>query len=217
MRRKAEESTSKERRRLQLLEASRKVFAEKGFHDAKVDDIAATAGVAKGTVYLYFPDKRSIFAELIDNLFVRISAAILRVDPAANVAAQVKHNVRAILSVLIDDPDTMRMLFAHAGAVDPAFSAKIESFYEGLRQLLTASLEEGQSLGIVNQGDARLFASFTLGALREILIEATQRPQLGRSREQIVEAVFGLLEAGYLRVDGIDEPSGEERKGKAAR
>jgi AcrR family transcriptional regulator len=193
----------KEKRRQDLLEAARRVFAEKGFHDAKVGDIAAAAGVAKGTVYLYFPDKRSIFAELIDNLFVRISAAILRVDPGANVAGQVKHNVRAILSVLIDDPDTMRMLFAHASAVDPAFSAKIESFYEGLRRLLTASLQEGQELGIVDRGDARLYASFTLGALREILIEATQRPQLGRSREQIVDAVYDLLQSGYLRVGTV--------------
>lgn len=193
---------SKERRREELLEAARKVFAEKGFHEAKVGDIAAAANVAKGTVYLYFPDKRSIFAELIDNLFVRLSAAILRVDTEADVAAQIKHNIRAILSVLVDDPYTMRMLFDHAAAVDPAFSAKIDSFYAGVKQLLGESLLDGQQLGIVADGDVRLYASFTIGALKEILIEVRQRQSSPRSREQIVEAMFQLLQAGYLRMKG---------------
>ncbi len=193
---------SKERRREDLLEAARKVFAEKGFHEAKVGDIAAAASVAKGTVYLYFPDKRSIFAELIDHLFVRLSAAILRVDTEADVAAQIKHNIRAILSVLVDDPYTMRMLFDHAAAVDPAFSAKIDSFYTGVKRLLGESLLDGQELGIVAGGDVRLYASFTIGALKEILVEATQRQQTPRSREQIVEAMFQLLQSGYLRIRG---------------
>ena len=42
-----------------ILEAARKVFATKGFHEAKVDDIADAAGVAKGTVYLYYDSKRA--------------------------------------------------------------------------------------------------------------------------------------------------------------
>lgn len=189
----------KEKRREELLAAARRVFAERGFHEAKVGEIAAQANVAKGTIYLYFPDKRSIFVELIDNLFVRLSAAILRVDTEGDVIAQVKHNIRAVLGVFIDDPDTMRMLFAHASAVDPAFSQKIESFYDGLKRMLAESLEEGQELGIVASGDARLYATFTLGALKEILVEASTHPDR-RSREQIVEAVFQLLQAGYLRV-----------------
>jgi AcrR family transcriptional regulator len=191
---------SKEKRREDLLAAARRVFAERGYHDAKVGDIAAKASVAKGTLYLYFPDKRSIFSELIDTLFVRLSANILRVDINGDVTAQVKHNVRAILSVFIDDPDTMRMLFAHAPGVDPAFSQKIESFYDGLKELLADSLREGQVLGIVDEGDVRLYASFTLGALKENLIEAATRPSPGLTREQIVEAVFRMLERGYLRI-----------------
>lgn len=193
-------AVSKAERREELLAAARSVFAERGYHEAKVGEIAAAAKVAKGTVYLYFPDKRSIFVELIDTLFVRLSAAILRVDADGDVTSQIKHNIRAILSVLVDDPHTMKMLFAHATAVDPAFSAKIESFYDGLKQLLTESLEEGQQLGIVAEGDARLFATFTLGALKEILWEGTQRPGARRSREEIVSALYELLERGYLRV-----------------
>src|SRR6185312_10896655 len=84
-------ATSKAERRQALLKAARDVFATKGYHDAKVDDIVALAEVAKGTFYLYFPDKRSIFSELVDTLFHRLGAAILQVDPAGDVDAQVKH------------------------------------------------------------------------------------------------------------------------------
>jgi AcrR family transcriptional regulator len=44
-----------------ILAAARKVFAEKGFNAATVDQIADEAGVAKGTLYLYFPSKRDIY------------------------------------------------------------------------------------------------------------------------------------------------------------
>ena len=207
----------KEERRQDLLNAASKVFASKGFHDAKVGDIAAAAKVAKGTVYLYFPDKRTIFVELIDSLFERLGAAILTVDTDGDVAAQLKHNIRAVLSVLVDDPYTMRMLFSHASSLDPDFATKTESFYGGLKTLLTESLKEGQDLGIVTPGDTRLYASFTLGALKEILGDATTRTQSRRSREQIVEELFKLLAGGYLRISGVapaTNPSRAKRRPK---
>src|SRR4029078_5505508 len=94
----------KGQRRMVLLRAARDVFATKGYHDAKVDDIVAIAKVAKGTFYLYFPVTRSIFSALLARLFQRLGAAILRVDTQREVEAQVKHNIRAIVAVLLDDP-----------------------------------------------------------------------------------------------------------------
>ena len=41
----------------------------------------ATAGVARGTFYLYFEDKRAIFEEIVDRTFMRLGLAIVRVDP----------------------------------------------------------------------------------------------------------------------------------------
>jgi AcrR family transcriptional regulator len=48
-------------RRVAILEAARAVFARQGYAETVVDDIAAQAGVAKGTVYLYFPSKEQIY------------------------------------------------------------------------------------------------------------------------------------------------------------
>lgn len=192
-------------RRQELLRAAREVFSVKGYHDAKIDDIVALAGVAKGTFYLYFSDKRSIFVELVDTLFQRIGAAILKVDTRSDVEEQVKHNIRAIVAALLDDPALTQILFSYAAGLDPAFVQAIRSFYDGSKALLEASLVEGQALGIVAPGDARLFATFTLGALKELLFEnVTAKKAL--PREEIVHSLFTFLQGGYLRIGPQGRP-----------
>lgn len=47
-----------------ILETAREVFADKGYHGASIEDIAARAGIAKGTVYLHFPSKEDLLAAL---------------------------------------------------------------------------------------------------------------------------------------------------------
>ena len=71
-------------RRDQLLNAAHMIFATKGFAAATVDEIAATAGVAKGTVYLYFASKEEVYwAALnrgLDELHERTRRAIEAAD-----------------------------------------------------------------------------------------------------------------------------------------
>lgn len=205
----------KSARRSQLLRAARDVFATKGYHDAKVDDIVAAAKVAKGTFYLYFRDKRSVFSELVDMLFERIGMAILHVDPQVGVEPQVKHNIRAIVAVFLDDPALTRILLSYAAGTDAAFVAKIRSFYEGTHHLLRDSLREGQKMGIIAPGDASMYATFTIGALKEILSEAANAKK-PRAREEIVTALFELLERGYLRVTDVESKAGAQAEPEEA-
>lgn len=60
-------SMSPERRRQAILDAALAVFSEQGFASARLDDVATRAGVAKGTLYLYFPSKEILFEELVRN------------------------------------------------------------------------------------------------------------------------------------------------------
>jgi AcrR family transcriptional regulator len=191
---------SKLERRQDLLRAARTVFAEKGYHEAKVDDIVALAKVAKGTFYLYFRDKRSVFAELVDGLYARLGGAILQVDPAADVESQVKHNIRAIVAVLLDDPALTSILISHAAGLDPAFLTQVRAFNQGVKLLLVESLAAGQRLGIVEGGDPKLYATFTIGALKEVMFE-NALGEHARNREEIVTALFDVLSRGYLRID----------------
>jgi AcrR family transcriptional regulator len=63
-RRKASPEATDERRRI-ILAAALEILSRHGFAAARLDDVAAQAGVAKGTLYLYFPNKQTLFKELI--------------------------------------------------------------------------------------------------------------------------------------------------------
>ena len=75
---------------------------------------------------------------------------------------------------------------------------------------LASSLGEGQRLGIVREGDPKLYASMTIGAIREVLVETRQKTGSKRTREQVVEAFFAVLEGGYLRLKS--DPKGPKRR-----
>jgi AcrR family transcriptional regulator len=54
-----------EERPKQIIDAALEVFAERGLSAARLDDIAKIAGLSKGTIYLYFPNKEELFREVV--------------------------------------------------------------------------------------------------------------------------------------------------------
>jgi AcrR family transcriptional regulator len=58
-------SRRKQARPAEILDGALKVFAQKGFAAARMDDIAKAAGVTKGTIYLYFENKEAVFKSLV--------------------------------------------------------------------------------------------------------------------------------------------------------
>jgi len=61
----------------EILDAALGVFAEKGFAAARMEDIAARAGVTKGTIYLYFPSKEDVFKTLVrESIGATLSSAV---------------------------------------------------------------------------------------------------------------------------------------------
>ncbi len=75
----------------QILEAALEIFGEYGLVGARLDDIARRAGIAKGTIYLYFPNKEALFREVVRHTIVdrldRLEVGI-RADPDAPAAQQ---------------------------------------------------------------------------------------------------------------------------------
>lgn len=74
-----------EQRRSEILEAATTVFARVGFAATDVQEIAAFAGVGKGTVYRYFPSKEELFLATVDLGMRRLTTAV---DSAASKAAE---------------------------------------------------------------------------------------------------------------------------------
>jgi AcrR family transcriptional regulator len=191
----------KNERRQQILQNARDVFAKHGYHAAKIDDIVAAAGIARGTFYSYFEDKRAIFDEIIDQTFARIGASIIRVDtddPGRSVGEQVRQNIRAIVHALLEDRATTKILLSDAVGLDPELDKKLMSFYEAIGQMLESSLTDGQERGIVAPGDVRMFSIMSLGAMKEIMYQVTMR-DLGYPEDRIVGEVYNFLCQGYLR------------------
>jgi AcrR family transcriptional regulator len=194
----------KPERRQQILAVARDVFARRGYHAAKIEDIVAAAGIARGTFYLYFDDKRAIFEEIVDRTIARLGMSIVRVDPhdtARSVADQVRENIRRIVRILLEDGATTKILLSDALGVDPAFDRKLLSFYDEMSSLLERSLGDGQALGVVRAGDVRLMSWLTMGALKEVMFQIVQRGA-EYDEDKLVDGAFEYFAGGYLRVGG---------------
>ena len=66
----------KEERKEIVLRHAKEVFSEKGYHQAKISDIIQRAGIARGTFYLYFENKRDVFESILDHLLARLEQII---------------------------------------------------------------------------------------------------------------------------------------------
>jgi AcrR family transcriptional regulator len=205
---------NKVERRQQILSVARELFAKRGYHQTTIDDIVVQAGVARGTFYLYFEDKRAIFSDLIDRFAAQISMAITRIvtdDPARPVVDQVRDNARAIIATSLADRATTKILFTDAGGIDPAFDRKLATFYDTVVQILTESLKDGQALGIVADGEPRVLAYLTIGALKELLYQAVTLGFAEESADVLTQQMFTFLAGGYLRLDGQKGPVQRKR------
>ena len=109
-------------RRAQIIEAATAVFAEKGYQRATVKEIAARAGLAPGTIYLYFASKRDVLLALADHLIaqaidkIAAQAAQLSAEGYIRVIMQdrvrfVRENaalIRAVVAELWTDEELLR-------------------------------------------------------------------------------------------------------------
>lgn len=193
----------KSERRQQILSVARDVFARRGYHQTTIDDIALQAGVARGTFYLYFEDKRAVFSDLIDRFASQLTMAIVRIvtdDPQRPVVDQVRENIRAIIGTCLTERSMTKILFTDAVGIDPAFDRKLLTFYDTVVQLLAESLKDGQALGIVEEGEPRVLAYLTIGALKELLYQAVTLGYAEESADVLTQQMYTFLSGGYLRV-----------------
>src|SRR3569832_2852275 len=70
-------------RRAAIVEAAMEEFIARGFAATRLDDVAKRAGVAKGTIYLHFKDKESMFEELVRTVIVPVVERLNALPPPA--------------------------------------------------------------------------------------------------------------------------------------
>jgi TetR/AcrR family fatty acid metabolism transcriptional regulator len=136
-----------------IVEHALKLFAKKGFFGSTVDDIAKAAGVAKGTVYLYFKDKSSIYIASIEDRFdhaIQFIADIEELDiPASDklyrIATRLLSYMQSLKSALplftFENIDlTSKML----KGLKPVVMPKVSHMTEIVAHVIRTGIDEGE-------------------------------------------------------------------------
>lgn len=192
-------------KRERILDAALRVFAERGFYNAKVSEVARAAGVADGTIYLYFKNKDDLLIQLFED---RMDFLIQRLqEELARVGGSVVSRIRRLILLHLQIGATWPEL-AEFITVELRQSSKFVKEYDNPKfsaylRVLRDLVEEGQRDGSLKAGiDARLVVRAMFGALDEMLLTVTL---MGRTREVDVDAMADMT--ADLLLGGITELS----------
>ena len=165
----AQRTAAAEDKRQLLLGAAVRVFAEKGYHAARVGDIAEEAGVAYGLLYHYFRSKdevlETIFRTTWSNMLATVESIAETGEPARE---QLRKVTEVILRTWRRDPDLVRVLVREVTR-SPQLQRQVDEIAAALRSL-QGIFERGQEAGEFRGDiDPRLASIVWYGALEEIL------------------------------------------------
>jgi len=196
-------------KRERILDAAVKVFAAQGFYNAKVSQIAAAAGVADGTIYLYFKSKDELLISLFEDRMDRVLATLREaLDPSTNGAptdavSRLRRVIELHLELIEKNPEMGEVI-----TVELRQSAKFIREYDNPKfaeflRLIAGAVADGQARGELRSDvDPQLTARAIFGALDEIslawIVRAPRdRGELKRTAQQL----------GTLFLDGLRAPS----------
>jgi len=181
-------------RRDAILAAARKVFARKGFDGATIADIAREAGVAAGTVYLYYASKIDLFAALNAQLYEVIHAAIREADAPPDLAGGTRARVRAVFEAGCRYRDLLRLVFLNP---DPRteVARRMKDADEQRLRPLAELFSGGMAAGVVRREDPMLLARLVTGAVTNALYQCFVQAD-GRDQETYETLVSDMIAGG---------------------
>lgn len=175
-----------------ILEAATKVFARHGFYSSRVADIAEEAGVASGTIYLYFRNKEDliicIFEEAVQDLLKHLHGIEGR-SPENDL----KNLIKQHLLRMEDDQHLARVFQIQLRQANPHIRQGIGTPLKDYFNFIEAVLERGKEEGVFRQDqETRLMRKMVFGTLDEICT----RWVLSGSRyslEEMIPSIWKLL------------------------
>lgn len=194
-------------KRRQILDAAVVVFAKSGYFNSRISDIAKTAGVADGTIYLYFKNKEdivvSLFADVVKRHFERAQEEIARVHtPREKLLAIARHQLAALserkeVAILFQTELRQWTLMSRIS------SEELKHYFD----MLSKVVEEGQSRGMFRADVPRgLVVRAFFGALDELVTSWILSPtdyNLVTLAEPLTDLFLGGLE---LRPQAVRTP-----------
>jgi AcrR family transcriptional regulator len=182
------------------------VFAEKGFANTKLEEVARRAGVVKGTLYRYFETKEAVFRAVVQQA---LAAHLQDMEKAASafdgsLAEFVPMLLRRAVSRMGDDrlPGIARMVLAESRAFPDLAAVWHDALVARMLALITGLIAKAQARGEVRPGDPELYAFSILGPMvmgvlfREVFGSSRPTaPDLDRLASQHAETIMRGLSA----------------------
>ena len=157
--------------RTRILEAAVKVFATKGYHDTKVDDIVSESKTSKGSFYFYFPSKQDIFLALSDTfadlLETRLTQAM---DKEAHGLQQMDASLGASLGLFSQYRGLAKVALVQAVGLGAVFEQRRRAINDRLTLIIQSRLERAVQDGSIPPLQIDIAARAWVGALNEIVI-----------------------------------------------
>jgi AcrR family transcriptional regulator len=164
----------RDERRAQLVNAAREVFGAQGYHEATVDDITRAAGVAKGTFYLYFDEKKEIYYELVRTFLQHvkdIGASVAReVHTAQDFFARAEQAAHELLRVFIDHFALARLAYRESMSLDAELERMLRDFYRDLARVEAENVRRGIELGLFRPVDPLVCAYAHIGMVERVAL-----------------------------------------------
>lgn len=183
-------------KRERILQAAVKVFAAKGFYRARVSDVAREAGVADGTIYIYFASKEDLLRGLFEENMTRIIGTLREAVAAAETASDaLRRAIETYVGLVEANPELAEVLtveLRESGKFMDEFAAPL--FGEFLR-VLVGVVEAGQSRGELRAGfSPRTIARAVFGALDELALAwvmSTSKWDLEKAGQELLDVFLG--------------------------
>src|SRR5215813_7251970 len=156
----------KERTRQELLTAAKTVLAKKGYHNAKIIDIAAAADIGVGTFYLYYPTKDALFLELVEEtaraLKEEIEQARARVD---GLAEKIQAANLAFFRFARDNRELLKIIFGHGNT----FNELLRQVYAMFVANATERVAEGIEKAVFRPFPSQIIANALVGMSAQVV------------------------------------------------
>ncbi len=158
----------KEARPSEIVEAAITLFGEHGYGATKMEDVARRAGVAKGTLFVYFPTKPDLFRAVAQSVLASHLGLLNQLS------VDLDQPLKSLLPTLLDGvasaaetrlPQIMRLLIAEARVFPELARTWHDEVVSKVLGLLTAALARAQARGEVRSGDPYLQAFSIMGPM----------------------------------------------------
>lgn len=198
-----------EARQRQILTCAKRVFAERGFHQANVSHICEAAGIGRGTLYQYFPNKRAVLTAILRETLDRAKAMMERQEREAPAFAPPEKitrtaaiefsafQLRELLEVVFADEDTLRIVLREAVGLDVGAETVLAEIDDAAIGIVERSIMGAQAAGYIRPLDARAVATMVVGGVEKLALAAL-RGDLPVDLEKLAREAARLHAVGTL-------------------